>query len=138
LSRLIKTTTPGKDRRLFEKGIVLAINILSKQSTMDDSTRDLLAYIALSLLAIGETIDQSVAAWEKRGYWVKADRYRMEWRWAGNLGEKLKNAVTHEDWSNAVNIVGQVTQKLSAVKIAQKNRLGAPWVGSYNKLININ
>ena len=138
MSRLIQTKSPGKDRLLFEKGIVLAINVLSKQSSIDDSTRDILAYIALSLLAISETIDQSVAAWEKRGYWVKADRYRMEWRWAGTLGETLKNAVTNDDWSNAVNIVGQVTQKLSAVKIAQKNRLGTPWVGSYNKLININ
>jgi hypothetical protein len=136
LGRLIKTGSAGKDRLLFEKGIVLAIHELTRQTGMDDSTRDLLAYIALSLNAISETIDKSVGAWEKRGYWVKADRYRMEWTWAANLGGALKEAILIEDWANAVNIIGQVTQKLSAVKIAQKNRMGSPWVGSYKKLIS--
>jgi hypothetical protein len=135
LSRLIKTSSAGKDRLLFEKGIVYAIHELSEQSHMDENTRDLLAYIALSLLAINDTIDQSVAAWEKRGYWVKADRYRMDWNWAGTLGESLKNSITSEDWAAAVNIIGKVTQKLSNVKIAQRNRMGSPWVGSHKKII---
>lgn len=138
MGRLIKTSSPGKDRQLFEKGIVLAIRELFKQPGMDSNTNDLLAYIALSLLAINETIDQSVAAWEKRGYWVKADRYRMEWRWAGLQGEALKRALIQEDWAGAVNIVGQVTQKLSSVKVATKNRMGTPWVGSYKRLVHLN
>jgi hypothetical protein len=136
LGRLINTSSPGKDRQLFEKGIVVAIRELFKQSNMDSNTRDLLAYIALSLLAISETIDLSVAAWEKRGYWVKADRYRMDWRWAGVQGDALKRAIIQDDWASAVNIVGLVTQKLSSVKVAPRNRMGIPWVGSYKKLQN--
>lgn len=138
MGRLIKNTSAGKDRKLYEKGIVIAIHELSRQSDLNDNTRDLLAFVALSLLAINETIDQSVAAWEKRGYWVKADRYRLDWRWTGTQGEALKRAVAEEDWVSAVNIIGLVTQKLSAVKIAQRNRLGTPWVGSYKKLVSPN
>jgi hypothetical protein len=138
LGRLIKTSSPGKDRQLFEKGIVVAIRELFKQPNMDSNTSDLLAYIALSLLAISETIDLSVAAWEKRDYWIKADRYRMEWRWAGLQGDALKRAIMQEDWADAVNIVGQVTQKLSSVKVAPRNRMGTPWVGSYEKLLSLN
>ena len=41
-------------------------------------------------------IDSSVAAWEKRGYWVKADRFRMEWAWAGSLAEKMRTAMRKE------------------------------------------
>lgn len=88
MTRLIKSGSAGKDRILLEKGIIIAIRELSKQSDVDDLTRDILAYVSLSLNAIGETIDESVAAWEKRGYWIKADRYRMEWSWAGNWGRK--------------------------------------------------
>ena len=99
MSRVIKTGSAGKDRILLEKGIILAIRELTEQSGMDDTTRDLLAYIALSLKAIGETIDESVAAWEKRGYWIKADRYRMEWLWASNWGEEMKQAILKEDWA---------------------------------------
>jgi hypothetical protein len=134
LSRLIKTGSASKDRNLLEKGIVLAIRELTQQSSMDATTRDLLAYIALSLMAIGGTIDESVAAWEKRGYWVKADRYRMEWIWASNLGEEMKQVILAEDWGSVVRIAAQVTQKMSNVKISQRNRLGSPWAGSFEKL----
>jgi hypothetical protein len=134
VARLIKTGSAGKDRILLEKGIILAIRELAKQSGMDDTTRDLLAYIALSLKAIGETIEDSVAAWEKRDYWLKADRYRMEWTWAGNWGDEMKQAILTEDWADVAKITAKVTQKLSKVKIAERNRLGSPWTGSYQKL----
>ncbi len=136
--RLIKTGSAGKDRILLEKGIILAIRELAKQSEMDNSTRDILAYISLSLKAISETIDESVAAWEKRGYWIKADRYRMEWLWAGNWGDEMKQAIRSEDWTTVAKITAQVTQKMSKVKIAERNRLGTPWAGSYQKLISPN
>lgn len=138
MARLVKTTSAGKDRVLLEKGIVLAIRQLAQQTGMDDKTRDLLAYIALSLISISETIDESVAAWEKRGYWVKADRYRMEWSWAIRLGEEMKDGILAEDWATVAKITGQVTQKLSSVKIAQRNRMGNPWIGSYQRLISPN
>ena len=134
MGRLIKTGSAGKDRILLEKGIILAIRELTKQTGMDATTRDLLAYIALSLIAIGESIDDSVAAWEKRGYWIKADHYRMEWTWTTNWGEEMKQAILKEDWGIVVKITAQVTQKLSKVQIAQKNRLGTPWIGSYQTI----
>jgi hypothetical protein len=136
LTRLIKSGSAGKDRILLEKGIIIAIRELSKQSDVDDLTRDILAYVSLSLNAIGETIDESVAAWEKRGYWIKADRYRMEWSWAGNWGEEMKQAILNEDWVAVARITAQVTQKMSKVKIAERNRLGTPWTGAYQKLIS--
>jgi hypothetical protein len=138
VSRVINTASAGKDRLLLEKGIVVAIRQLTEQTGLDATTRDLLAYIALSLKAIGETIDESVAAWEKRGYWIKADHYRMEWTWASNWGEEMKLSILKEDWADVARITAKVTQKMSKVKIAQRNRLGTPWVGSYQKLIRPN
>lgn len=138
MGRIIKTGSASKDRILLEKGIILAIRELATQSVMDATTRDLLAYIALSLQAISGTIDESVTAWEKRDYWLKADRYRMEWVWAGTWGEDMKQAIITEDWGSAVKITAQVTQKLSKVKIAQRNKFGTPWIGAYEKLVSPN
>ena len=138
MSRIVRSGSAGKDRILLEKGIVLAIRELAKQSGMDETTRDLLAFIALSLKTIGETIDESVAAWEKRGYWVKADRFRMEWMWAGRFGDDMKRAIITENWTEVAHITGQLTQKLSTVKIPQRNRLGTPWIGSHKKLVSPN
>ena len=44
--------------------------------------------MVLALEEIAVSIDVSVQAWEKRDYWVKADRFRMEWEWAGALGPR--------------------------------------------------
>jgi hypothetical protein len=136
LSRLVKTESAGKDRLLLEKGIVVAIRELTRQTGMSETTRDMLAYIAFSLISIGETIDESVTAWEKRGYWVKADRYRMEWSWATHIGDEMKQAILTEEWGEVARLTGLVAQKLSAVKVAPHNRIGTPWTGSYKKLAN--
>ena len=138
MARLIKTASAGKDRVLLQKGIVLAIRELASQTGMNETTRDLLAYISLSLISIGDTIDESVAAWEKRGYWVKADHFRMEWTWATTLGTEMKQAILDEDWGTVTRIIGQVTQRLSTVKIAQRSRMGTPWIGAYRLIMSSN
>jgi hypothetical protein len=135
LGRIIKSGSAGKDRLLLEKGIVAAIRELAKQSNPDTTSYDLIAFIALSLIAIGETIDESVAAWEKRGYWVKADHYRMEWNWSPRMGEELKQALIKEDLEKAASIIAQITQKLSKVKVSKYNHIVTPWVGSRDRLI---
>ena len=135
LGRIIKTGSASKDRAWLEKGIVVAIHELVKQTKTDGSTYDLVAFISLSLKAIEETVEESVAAWEKRDYWVKADRYRMEWNWASRLSDELLQALSKEDWGNVAIIIAQVTQKMSKVKVPMKNRIGTPWVGSWARLI---
>jgi hypothetical protein len=135
LGRLIKTGSASRDRIWLERGIVIAIRNLSQQSDMDETTYDLVAFIALSLKAIGDTVEESVAAWEKRGYWVKADRYRMEWNWANKLGEDLQQAVLQADWGNVVKITTLITQRMSKTNVPTRNRLGTPWIGSWDRLM---
>ncbi len=83
MSRVINPDSVGKERTRLTKSIVLCIRELAKQSDVTAETKDQAAYIALALQAIADGIDVSVAAWEKRDYWVKADKFRMEWMWAG-------------------------------------------------------
>jgi hypothetical protein len=135
LSRIIRTASASKDRALLEKGIVVAIHELVKQTETDKSTYDLVAYISLSLKAIEETIEESVTAWEKRGYWLKADRYRMEWSWTGKVSGELHQALLREDWGKIAEVIAKVTQKMSKVKVPVKNKIGTPWTGSWDLLI---
>jgi len=134
LGRIIKTESAGKDRKLLERSIVAAIRELAAQEGLSEQTYDLVAYIAVSLEAINNTIDESVAAWEKRGYWLKADRFRMEWSWTGKASEDLRKSLTNEDWGNVARITAQISQKLSRIKLPQRNRIGTPWVGVWQKL----
>jgi hypothetical protein len=134
LSRLINPDSAGKDRTRLAKAIVLAVRELAKQTQVGEETKDLAAFLALALKTISEGIDVSVAAWEKRGYWVKADRFRMEWMWAGGYAEKMKTAVLAEDWGTVATVTAQIAQKFSKVVVAQNHRLGKPWVGAYRQL----
>ena len=81
------------------------------------------------------TIDESVAAWEKKDYWVKADRYRLDWEWTLSSGNKMKQAVLNEDWGTIALTAAQVAQKLNTIKVSDKHRLGTPWVGAMKQLL---
>jgi len=134
MSRVINPDSAGKERTRLTKAIVIAIRELAKQNDPGDAARDLAAFIALALLSIAEGIDVSVAAWEKRNYWVKADRFRMDWAWAGQMGEKMQIAVIEDDWPGVAMLSAQVAQKLHKVKVSENHRMGRPWIGAWDRL----
>lgn len=134
MSRVINPDSVGKERSRLTKAIVISIRELAKQTELGKEARDLVAFIALALLTISEGIDVSVAAWEKRNYWVKADRFRMDWAWTRQLGEKMKTAVFNDDWASIAILSAQIAQKLHKVKVSDKHRMGRPWVGGYQQL----
>jgi hypothetical protein len=134
MSPIINPESAGKERTQLTKAIVLAVRELAKQTDVTNEAKDLAAFIALALKSISEGIDVSVAAWEKRGYWVKADRFRMEWLWTGQYAEKMKAAVLADDWAAVAMLMPQIAQKFSKVLVSPNHRLGKPWVGAYGQL----
>jgi len=134
LSRVINPDSAGKERTNLSKAIVLALRELMRQSEANEASRDLAAFISLALEQIYQTVDVSVTAWEKRGYWVKADRFRMEWEWSARLGRNLRQAVLADDWATVALTAAQIGQKLMNVDVPVRHRLGTPWVGAWNEL----
>ena len=134
MSRVINPDSVGKLRTQLIKGIVLSIRELARQTDTGTETRDIAAFIALALKTISDGIDVSVTAWEKRDYWIKADKFRMEWLWAGSAAEKMRIAVLSEDWATVAALSAQIAQKFSKIQISPNHRLGKPWVGSYDQL----
>jgi len=134
MSRVINPDSVGKLRIQLIKGIVLSIRELARQTGTGSETRDLAAFIALALKTISEGIDVSVTAWEKRDYWIKADKFRMEWMWTGSTAEKMRNAVLSDDWATVAALSAQIAQKFNKIQVSENHRLGRPWVGSYNQL----
>ncbi len=134
MSRVINPNALGKERDQLTRAIVLSLRELAQQTSMGSQTYDLVAFIALSLDAISETIDPSVQAWEKRGYWVKADRFRMDWMWTGQYGKDLRAALLAEDWAQVALISAKIGGKLNGIKLPARHRLGQPWTGAWKKL----
>jgi hypothetical protein len=134
LSRVIKLESAGKDRTQLSKYILLAVRELGGSSQDPVKSKDLVAYIILALAQIAQTIDASVSAWEKRGYWVKADRFRMEWGWTQTKSDLLYKYLQEQNWDGIIQQVVQVSQKLSAVKVPARKPQIDPWMDAYKRL----
>ena len=137
MSRVINPESAGKDRTRLTKAIVLAIRELAKQKDITAETKDLAAFISLALRTIADGIDVSVVAWEKRDYWVKADKFRMEWMWSGQFADKIKVAIFTDDWGTIAMTIPQIAQKLSKIEVSDNHRLGKPWVGAFEQLARV-
>jgi len=117
--------------------VVIALRELMKQENPDNNTYDLVAYISMALSEIHKTVDQSVTAWEKRGYWLKADRFRLQWEWSLKESQVIKEALYSEDWAAIALASARITEKLSDVEVAKNHRLGMPWQGAWEHLRKI-
>lgn len=134
MSRVINPDSVGKQRAWLTKAIVIALRELARQTQPGPAARDQAAFIALALAAIAAGIDPTVAAWEKRGYWVKADRFRMEWAWAAQLAAKMRAALLADDWAAMALLSAQIAQKLGKVEVSENHRMGKPWQGAFQRL----
>lgn len=134
MSRVINPDSVGKERTRLTKSIALCLREMAKMQEVTPEAKDMAAFIALALQSIMEGIDASVAAWEKRDYWVKADKFRMEWMWAGQLAPKMKDAVLADDWAAIAMLMPQIAAKLGNIIVSDNHRLGKPWHGAYTLL----
>jgi len=134
LGRVINPESASKLRNHLLQTISLALRELVQSTELDDTARDLAAFIALALVETYQSIDSSVSAWEKRGYWIKADRYRLEWMWTDSLSKRMRSALLAEDWLGIGMAALQIAEKLSSVSVPQRHKLGTPWVGAWEKL----
>ncbi len=131
MSRVINPDSVGKERTRLIKSIVLCIRELAKQAKVTPETKDQASFIALALQAISDGVDVSVAAWEKRDYWVKADKFRMEWMWTSHTADKMKTAVLQDDWATIASLMPQIAQRFNKVEVSDSHRLGKPWENAY-------
>ena len=136
MTRIIKTSTPGKERSTLSRAIVVTIREFMRQSEPDKNTQDMIAFIILALQEIASEIDNSVAAWEKRGYWVKADKYRMEWQWSGELAGKLIVTFNDQKWPEIAGLLIEIMHYFENIKVSDRHRMGQPWVGAFKEYQN--
>ena len=135
MGRIINPESAGKIRSQLTRAIVAAIRELTRQADTGMAARDLVAFILLSLETISSSIEPSVEAWEKRDYWVKADKFRMEWAWTERITSNLRQALMDDRWDIIAKLVGEIAQKFHKIKVSDHHRMGTPWDGCWNQLL---
>ena len=131
MSRIIKTDGVAQERKRLIRAVVLALRELMAQTKPDSMTRDLAAFIVLALRQVSDNVDRTVGPWEKRGYWLKADRFRLDWDWTRFLGDEMAGYLRDDDWGGVAMVAAKIAGKLSDVEVPKRHRLGTPWVGAW-------
>lgn len=134
MGRVINTDGVGKQRNQLTKAVMIAIRELAAKKQIDDEARDMAAFLSLALEQVHNTIDESVRAWEKRDFWLKADQFRMQWAWVQPSAQKVRQAVLLNDWGELAVLMPEIASKLNSVKLPKSNTVGKPWAGAYGLL----
>jgi hypothetical protein len=113
--------------------IVWILREMTKPNIPDDARKDMAAGILLALQAIRDTIEQAATAWEKRDYWVKADHFRMDWRWVDKSITDLTQALQTEDWGQCALTAAMLAQKMQTVEMPKRLPAEPPWLGAWQK-----
>ena len=93
MSRVINPNSPGKRRNQLRRTIAEILRHLMLKRELDEEARDMAAALVFSLRGIADTIEVSTVAWEKRNYYLKADRFRRKWEWATPAAERLEDLI---------------------------------------------
>jgi hypothetical protein len=135
MSRVINTSNPGKLRDQYRRTIAEALRHLMFKRSVDDEVPDMAAAIVLALRGIAETVEITVGAWEKRDYYLKADRFRLEWEWVTPAASRLCNVVSHARWNELPAELAGLAPKFSDIRIAKMTRTPESWKSSYQQLV---
>lgn len=136
MGRVINNNTPGKKRSHMMRTIAEILRRLGqKGGTVDDDVRDMTAMIVFCLREIDESIIETIKAWEKRGYWQKADRFQREWMWSGDYATKLERIVRDENWSSMPDVMMQLFPHFADIEINRLTRNPDDWQGAYERLL---
>ncbi|MFQ5852404.1 MAG: hypothetical protein ACE5JU_17715 [Candidatus Binatia bacterium] len=135
MSRVIHTDSPGTQRQRVRRTIAEALRRLMEKNDLDEEARDLAALVVFSLRELSDGVDRSASAWEKRGYFVKADRFRREWEWVDRTADELATLLRGEEWVRLPVVLARLAPRFADIKVRRLTRSPALWQDCYQRLM---
>jgi hypothetical protein len=134
LSRVIRTESAASQRKQLMRGLALALRRGLGGDVASGEQKDLLAFMLLTLDRITASVDRTAQAWEKRGYWLKADRFRLDWEWSTFCYQALEKALGEQDWEAARAVVPKLMQGAMEVDVPKRLKDARPWIGAWDEV----
>lgn len=135
MGRVINTNNPGKLRNRNRRTIAELLRRLGEKQKIDREAKDMAAAIVIALVEIGDGVQQTAEAWEKRDYWMKAERFLRDWAWAKEAAANLDDVIRHEAWDLLPGLLIELFPYFSDVKINRYTRKADEWQGKYDQLL---
>ena len=135
MSRVINTNSPAKVRSHCRRTIAEILRRLSKKEEIDEDTRDMAAMIVFMLDEINQSVEQTVRAWEKRDYWMKAERFMREWEWSREAAANFDDVIRNEAWDLLPELLADLFPRFADVQVKKMTRSPALWDGARERLL---
>lgn len=135
MGRLVTIDGTGTERNRLRRTIAEALRLLGQKAEIDDEARDLTALIVFSLRQIAAGVETSAAAWEKRDYYMKADRFRTQWAWVDASGARLEKILRQGRWNDLPAVLASLLPQFSDIKLTKMTRSPDLWQGCYQRLL---
>jgi len=138
MSRVINVSSPGKRRHHSRRTIAELLRHLGQKTELDAEAKDMAAAVVINLQEIADTIEVTTEAWEKRDYYLKADRFRLEWEWVQPAADALLDIVVGERWELLAIQLASLSYRFNDVKVARMTRPASTWEDSCEALVAAN
>ena len=135
MSRVINTSGPGKRRNRARRTIAEILRHLMFKRTLDQETKDMAAALVFALREIDDSVEVTLDAWEKRNYYLKADRFRLEWEWVPMASAGLEQIILAEDWDALPMQMAGLVPRFSDIRIVKMTRPESTWKMSHQLLL---
>lgn len=131
LPRIVRARTPSREREQLQRAVATALRAATRGGPAEGERRDILAFTDMALIALLDSVEETASAWEKRGYWLKADRLRTEWRWVETCHTALSNALSQQEWDTAQQAAARIAGHLADIKPVARSVDSQPWHGAW-------
>ena len=135
MSRVIHVDNPGKRRNAARRSVAEILRYLSRKSAIDDEAKDMSAALVFLLTEIKGTVDESAAAWEKRGYWMKVERFVRDFEWIPEAAANLDDIIRHNARDLLPELLADLSPRFDDINIKTMTRKPTEWRGTYARLM---
>ncbi|MCL4871624.1 MAG: hypothetical protein KJ063_21915 [Anaerolineae bacterium] len=135
MSRVININNPTKVRNYARRTIAEILYLLPRKSSFDAEAKDMAAAIVYCLREIDDTVETTAAAWEKRDYWMKAERFMRDWQWTKEIAANFEDIIREEAWDLLPELLADLMPYFSDLAIKSFTRQPSAWQGAHKKLL---
>ena len=135
MSRVINPNAPGKTRNQHMRTMAEILRRLASKPAVDEETKDMAAVMVFLLRDIHKGVDVSALAWEKRDYWLKADRFRIEWEWVEQAAADCEDVIRNEAWDLFPRLMLDLLPRFAGIRIKKLTRKPDLWRGAHAELM---
>lgn len=135
MSRVVNTESPTKARNQHRRTVAEILRRLGQKQQFDADSKDMAAMLVYALRELWSGVESSAAAWEKRDYWMKAERFVRDWEWAVETAVNLEDVLRNDAFDLLPELLMEMFPRFADVQVKKMTRDPAVWKGAFARLM---